>query len=84
MASEQTPTTVMYIHYPGGASIGIYTATVTSDDWVKLTDFTDILNWYVIDVAANTEATATQLTNVLTITQVGLLTAKILIYVQGA
>ena len=80
----QTPTTVMYIHYPGGACIGIYTATVTSADTVTLSDFTDILNWYVIDVAANTEATATQGTNVLTITQAGLVTAKILIYAQGA
>jgi len=82
--ADQTPTTVMYISYPGAACIGVYTATVTSDDTVTLTDFTDILNWYVINLADNSEATATQGTNVLTITEAGLTTQIILIYAQGA
>jgi len=82
--TDQTPTTLMYLPYPGAASLGIYTATVTSADTVTLTDFTDIFNWYIVNLAGNTEAVATLVTNVLTITTVGLVTQKILIYAQGA
>jgi len=82
--ADQTPTTIIYIPYPGAASPGIYTATVTTADTVTLTDFTDILHWYIVNLADNTEAVATQLTNVLTVTTIGLVTQKILIYVQGA
>ena len=82
--ADQTPTTIMYIPYPGAASLGIYTATVTTADTVTLTDFTDILHWYIVNLADNTEAVATQGTNILTITTAGLTTQKILIYAQGA
>ena len=83
MAADQIETKVVFIPQVAGAPVGIYTATVTSNDTVTLDDFTDILNWYVINLADNSEATATQATNVLTITQAGLTTQKIQIWVQG-
>ena len=80
---DQTPTTVALVIGAPGTIVGIFTATVTSDDTVTLDNFTDILNAYVIDVSDNSEATATLGTNIVTITQAGLVTAKILIYAQG-
>jgi len=55
---------------------------VDTNDTVTLTNFTDIINRYVIDLSDNSEATATIATNVVTITQ-ALTTAKILIFAQG-
>ena len=80
---DQTETTVVFIPQVAGSGVGIYTATVTSADTVTLDDFTDVLNWYVVNLADNSEATATQGTNILTITEVGLVTQKILILAQG-
>ena len=79
--ADQTPTTVLYIPQVAGSSVGIYTAVVDQNDTVTLSDFTDILNRYVISLADNSEATATIATNVVTVTQ-ALTTAKVLIYVQ--
>jgi hypothetical protein len=79
----QTPTTVSLVSATTGTSAGIFSATVTSADTVTLSNFTDILNAYVIDLSDNSEATATLATNVVTITQAGLVTQKILIYAQG-
>jgi len=78
----QTPTTVLFIPQLAGSAVGIYTAVVSTNDTVTLSDFTDILNRYVISLADNTEATAGIATNVVTVTQ-ALTTAKVLIYVQG-
>jgi len=78
----QTPTTVIFIPQLAGSPVGIYTAIVSTNDTVTLPDFTDILNRYVINLADNSEATATIATNVVTVTQ-ALTTAKVLIYVQG-
>jgi hypothetical protein len=77
-----TPTTVLFVPQLAGSAVGIYTAVVNTNDTVTLTDFTDILNRYVISLAANSEATATIATNIVTVTQ-ALTTAKVLIYVQG-
>lgn len=79
----QDATTVVFIPQVAGSGVGLYTATVTSADTVTLSDFNDIINWYVIDLSDNSEATATQGTNILTITEGGLVTQKILIYAQG-
>ena len=79
----QTPTTIFVTDDQGGTRSGVYTATVTSADTVTLTNFTDILNAYVIDLSDNSEATATLATNVVTITQAGLVTQKIMIFAQG-
>ena len=76
------PTTVLYIPQVAGAAVGIYTAVVDTNDTVTLSEFTDILNRYVISLADNSEATANIATNVVTVTQ-ALTTAKVLIYVQG-
>ncbi len=80
---DQTPTTVALVIGAPGTIVGIFTATVTSADTVTLDNFTDILNAYVIDVSDNSEVTVTLATNVVTITQAGLVTDKILIYAQG-
>ena len=81
--TDQTPTTVALSTGIAGTLAGIYTAVVTSADTVTLTNFTDILNAYVIDLSDNSEATATLSTNVVAVTQAGLVTQKILIYAQG-
>ena len=81
--TDQTPTTVFVTDDQGGTRSGVFYATVTSADTVTLTNFTDILNAYVIDLADNSEATATLATNVVTVTQAGLVTQKILIFAQG-
>ena len=81
--ADQTPTTVALSTGQAGTIAGIFTATVTSADIVTLTNFTDILNVYVIDLSDNSEATATTATNVVNVTQAGLLTDKILIFAQG-
>ena len=80
---DQDETTVVFIGQAVGAPAGIYTATVTTGDTVTLDDFTDIMNWYAVNLADNTEAVATQGTNVLTVTTIGLATQKILIFAQG-
>jgi len=83
--AAQTPTTLALIDPSDkGVGYGIYTAVVTSNDTVTLSDFTDLLNIYVINLATNAEATATKATNVVTVTQAALTTAKILIFAQGA
>ena len=79
----QTPTTVALSTGQAGTIAGIYTATVTSNDTVTLSNFVEILNAYVIDLSDNSEATATLATNVVTVTQAGLAAQKILIYAQG-
>jgi len=81
--ADQDETTVVFIGQSVGAPAGIYTATVTTNDTVTLSDFTDIINRYVINLADNSEATATIATNVITITQAALATQKILIFAQG-
>jgi len=81
--ADQTPTTIFVTDDQGGTRSGVYTATVTSADTVTLTNFTDLLNIYVIDLSDNTEATATKATNVVTVTQAGLTTQKIQIFAQG-
>ena len=81
--TDQTPVTVALTNEQGGTRSGIFYATVTSNDTVTLTSFTDIINQYVVDLSDNSEATATIATNVVTITQAGLTTAKILIFAQG-
>ena len=81
--ADQTPTTIFVTEEQGGTRSGIFYATVTSADTVTLTPFTDIINRYVIDLSDNSEATATIATNVVTITQAGLVTQKILIFAQG-
>ena len=81
--ADQTPTTVALSTGQAGTIAGIYTATVTSADTVTLTNFTEILNRYVTDLSDNSEATATVATNVVTVTQAGLVAQKILIYAQG-
>jgi len=82
--AAQTPTTIVLVN-PGttGVGYGIYTAVVTTSDTVTLSDFTDLLNIYVINLADNAAATATKATNVVTITAT-LTTAKVLIFAQGA
>ena len=81
--ADQTPTTVALSTGQAGTIAGIYTATVTSADTVTITNFTDILNAYVIDLSDNSEATATLGTNVVSISQLGLVTQKVLIFAQG-
>jgi len=80
---DQTPTTICLNNSGPGTYAGIFTAVVTTDDTVTLDNFTDILNQYVIDLSDNSEATATVATNVVTVTQAGLTTQKVLIFVQG-
>lgn len=79
----QTATTVALSIGAAGTSAGIFTATVTSNDTVVLDNFTDIMNAYVINAATNLEATNNVTTNVVEITQAGLVTQKVLIYAQG-
>lgn len=80
---DQTPTTVALSVDAGGTVSGVFSAIVSTNDTVTLTNFTDILNSYVINLSTNVEATATLATNVVTITQAALVTAKILIFAQG-
>jgi len=81
--ADQAETTIALIAQSTGTGAGLFTATVTSNDTVTLSNFTDVLNVYVVRLSNNTEATATVATNVVTITQAGLVTDKILIFAQG-
>jgi len=81
--AAQTPTTIIEVSPSSGTMLGIYTAVVSTNDTVTLSNFTDILNSYVINLGTNVEATATVATNVVTVTQAALTTVKILIYAQG-
>ena len=81
--ADQAETTIALIAQSTGTGAGLFTATVTSNDTVTLSNFTDVLNAYVVRLSNNTEATATVATNVVTITQAGLATDKILIFAQG-
>ena len=81
--AAQTPTTIIEVNPSSGTMLGIYTAVVSTNDTVTLSNFTDILNSYVINLGTNVEATATVATNVVTVTQAALTTVKILIYAQG-
>lgn len=80
---DQAETTIAYIAQSTGTGAGLFTATVTSNDTVTIGCFTDILNVYVVDLSDNSEATATVATNVVTITQAGLVADKVLIFAQG-
>lgn len=81
---DQPPTTVALSIGEAGTLVGLYTAIVSNLDTVTLTDFTDILNVYVIDLFDNTESPVTKLTNVITLADAGIAaTQKILIYAQG-
>ena len=79
----QTPTTLALTDEQGGTRSGIFYATVTTNDTVTLSNFTDIINRYVIDLSDNSEATATIATNVVTVKEAGLVTQKVLIFAQG-
>ena len=81
--AAQTPTTIIEVSPSSGTMLGIYTAVVSTNDTVTLSNFTDILNSYVINLGTNVEATAIVATNVVTVTQAALTTVKILIYAQG-
>ena len=81
--AAQTPTTIIEVSPSSGTMLGLYTAVVSTNDTVTLSNFTDILNSYVINLGTNVEATATVATNVVTVTQAALTTVKILIYAQG-
>ena len=81
--ADQAETTIALIAQSTGTGAGLFTATVTSNDTVTLSNFTDVLNVYVVRLSDNSEATATVATNVVTITQAGLVTDKILIFAQG-
>jgi len=81
--TAQTPTTIIEVSPSSGTMLGVYTAVVSTNDTVTLSNFTDILNSYVINLGTNVEATATVATNVVTVTQAALTTVKILIYAQG-
>ena len=81
--AAQDPETVWVGLSDTGTSAGLFLAVVTSEDTVALTNFTDILHVYVINLSDNSVATATTTTNVVKITEAGLTTAKILIFAQG-
>ena len=80
----QDATTVVFIPQVAGSGAGLYTAVVDNLDTVPLSDFTDIINVYVIDLVDNSEVTVTIATNVVTLADAGMAaTQKILIYAQG-
>lgn len=81
--TARTPTTIALTPEQGGTRSGLFYATVTTNDTVTLSNFTDIINRYVVNLADNSEATATIATNVVTVTQAGLTTQKVLIFAQG-
>ena len=81
--ADKAETTIALVAPSTGTGAGLFTAIVTTNDTVTLSNFTDILNVYVVKMSDNTEATATVATNVVTITEAGLTTDKILIFAQG-
>lgn len=81
--TDQTETTI-YEDIPAtGLGWGIYTATVTTNDTVTLSNYTGVLDVIVIRLSNNSVCTYTTATNVVTITTASLTSVKVLISVVG-